>query len=100
MSRFKSGWILVAVASLAIGVAIASLSPDAWWRTVSDRGRAVAAERLSKRAMPVRENNLAGKEPETAAILEQFAPLLRDSAQAAPVEDPKMRNQPIRIKTH
>jgi hypothetical protein len=135
MRRFKSGWVLVAVGSLAIGMAIMNSRRDVRWRKLSeigrrdlnegrsekglgrehpevaesldhldifygDRGRDVEAKRLSKRALSTKEKSLAANQPETAVILKQFAPLLSDSGQAAQVEDPKTRKQPIRIKTH
>jgi len=148
MRRFKSGWVLVVVALLAIGMAIANSSRDVRWRKLSDtgrrdpnegrreeaeakfraalgvaqssdqgdprlpesdlnqadsvnvQGRSSEAERLSKRALSIKVKSLVANQPETAAILKQLAPRLRESGQAAPVENPKTRKEPIRIKTH
>jgi hypothetical protein len=92
MRRFKSGWVLVAVAlaTLAIGLAI----------LYRDRGRETGAERSSTRALSVPQKSLAEKQPETGVIVKQLAPVLPDFGQAARVEDPQTGKEPIRIKTH
>jgi hypothetical protein len=97
MRRFKFGWVLIALASLAIGLAVTIR-----WRNLNelDRGRDVEAKRLSKRAPSIKENRLAAKQSETAAILERLAPVLHESGQPARVEDPTTRKEPLRIKTH
>jgi HAMP domain-containing protein len=100
MRRFKSGWVLVAVAVLAICLAITRFSLDVPLRKVDQQGRNVEAERLSKRALPIKEKLPRANQSETAAILEKLARGLGDSGRAAQTEDPKTLKQPIRIKTH
>jgi hypothetical protein len=90
MRRFKSGWVLVAVATLAIGLAI----------LYRDRGRKTEAERSSTRALSIPQKGLAEKQPETGVIVKQLAPALPDFGQAARLENPQTRKEPIRIKTH
>ncbi len=52
MRRFKSGWVLVAAAVLAICLAITKFSLDVPLRKDDQKGRNVEAERLPKRACP------------------------------------------------
>ena len=100
MRRFKSGWVLVAAAVLAICLAITKFSLDLPLRKVDQQGRNLEAERLSKRAPSIKEKLPRANQSETAAILEKFTRGLDDSGRAAQTEDPKTLKEPIRIKTH
>jgi hypothetical protein len=90
MRRFKIGWILVAITSVAIGLAA----------LYANWGREIDAERLSTRALTAQQKSRAVNQPENGAIVEPLAPMLPDFGQAGRVENPQPRKEPLRIKTH
>jgi hypothetical protein len=90
MRRFKIGWVLVAITSVAIGLAV----------LYRDWGREIDSERSSTRALSAQQKSRAENQPKTGAIVEPLAPMLPDFGQAGRMENPQPRKEPLRIKTH